>query len=90
MDIKKLIAMQNQEAAERIALLATLAIQRLPEDARHYLLVHIGIIKDPSQAYQHRLRGDMCLGSIGYAYTIGHLDSTGFQCLSDFVQTLTT
>ncbi len=94
MDIKDVIEWQDREAAERLALLASLpedvqaAFNVLADAGRHKLLAYVQRLKDPNKTVQRDLNAGMFLGAISYAFAVRQLDSASYQCLFEFEQTL--
>lgn len=91
-ELAKLAERIEQEAAERLAFLASLpedvqaVLGALPELGRDQLLGYFQDIK--AHGRQHRVTL-LFLGAVGYAFATGGLDRAGYQCLCDFEQTLT-
>lgn len=90
-ELAKLAERIEQEAAERLDLLASLpegvqaVLSTLPEAGRDQLLEYFQDIQ--AHGRQHRATL-LFLGAVGYAFRTGSLDKAGYQCLCDFEQTL--
>lgn len=90
-ELAKLAERIEQEAAERLDLLASLpedvqaVLSTLPEPGRDQLLRYFQDIK----AHGSRSAALLFLGAVGYAFATGGLERAGYQRLCDFEQTLT-